>query len=92
MNQIVLPVFYIIYYVNRNMSDTDSGSSTDSDNNNVSPFFNHYLGNLEDYVLHVESAPDSSSDSDFNLDLNYLDSPSSDVSFQSSLIIYLILI
>jgi len=72
------------------MSDTDSGSSTDSDNNNVSPFFNHYLGYPQgfDYDLHVESPPhletDSSSDSEITLNLNHLDSPSSEVSFQSS--------
>jgi len=74
------------------MSDTDSGSSTDSDNNNVSPFFNHYLRNIEDYDLHILSTTDSSSDSEINLDLNHFDSPSSDVSFQNSLIIYFILI
>jgi len=79
------------------MSDTDSELSTDGDNNNESPFFNHYLGNHHgfDYELdNIESLPfdsDSSSGSETNL-INRTSSSSSDVSFQSPYLIYFILI
>jgi len=78
------------------MSDTDSSSSTDSDNNNASPFFNRYLGYPHgfNYNIHVESSPnletDSSSDSEIIPNSNHLYSSSSDVSFQNLLIIYFI--
>ncbi|XP_029343114.1 DDB1- and CUL4-associated factor 8 isoform X3 [Acyrthosiphon pisum] len=65
------------------MSNTDSDLSTDSDNNNVSPFFNRYLGHprVFDYELNnIESLPfdtDSSSGSETSL-LNRTVSLSSD--------------
>lgn len=70
------------------MSDTDSDLSTDGENNNVSPFFNHYLSNSRGFHYehdNIESLPfntDSSSGSETNL-INRTDSSSSDVSFQS---------
>jgi len=82
------------------MSDTDSDLSTDGDNNNVSPFFNHYLGHLGNSlrfayeVDNIESLPfdtDTSSGSETNL-INHTDTSSSGVSFQSPYLIYLILI
>lgn len=68
------------------MSDVDSDSSSDSGNNNDSPFFNHYLGipRVEGYEmpdspdLEIESSSDSDDDSLFN---QSSDSSSSNVSF-----------
>jgi len=77
------------------MSDTDSDSSTDGDNNNGSQFFNIYFGNRRgfDYELDsIESSPidtDISSRSESNL-INRTDSSSSDVSFQRPYLIYFI--
>jgi len=79
------------------MSDTDSDLSTDGENNNMSPFFNHYLGNPRgfDYELdNIESLPfntDSSSESETNL-IRSTNPSSSNVSFQSPYLIYFILI
>jgi len=86
------------------MSDTDSDLSTDSDNNNSSPFFNRFLGHLHGYNyahdiefiespridIHQEST-DESSVNDIFPDL-YHNSTSSAVSFQNLSLIYLILI
>jgi hypothetical protein len=78
------------------MSDMDSDSSTDSDNNNSSPFFNHYLGYPRGYYEHDIESPgletDDSSDSDVIPNLSHFDSTSSDVSFHSSYLIYFIFI
>jgi len=79
------------------MSDADSDLSTDGDNNNVSPFFDHYLGNPRGFDYdpdNIESLPfdtDSSSESENSL-IDRTRPPSSDVSFQSPYLIYFILV
>ncbi|XP_060867292.1 DDB1- and CUL4-associated factor 8-like protein 2 isoform X1 [Metopolophium dirhodum] len=66
------------------MSDADSDLSTDGDNNNVSPFFDHYLGNPRgfDYEpVTIETLPfytDSSSESENSL-IDRTRPPSSDI-------------
>jgi len=80
------------------MSDTDSSSSTDSDNNNGSPFFNHYLDYSQEYNYELDDVEspgletDNSSSSEIIHNLNHLDSSSSDVKFLSPYLIYFIFI
>lgn len=74
------------------MSDTDPDSSTDSDNNNLSPFFNRYFRvyaydyepgvdvTVSPRIVTYQASTDDSSDSDVFPDL-YHDSTSSAVSF-----------
>ncbi|XP_022164257.1 DDB1- and CUL4-associated factor 8-like isoform X2 [Myzus persicae] len=70
------------------MSDTDF-SSSDSDNNNVSPFFNQYFAYPQEYDSEIDVGSsdleiDDSSDSEIVNSLNHLDSSSSDSEFNYS--------
>lgn len=72
-----MPLFI---YVCRKMSDSDSLSDTDSDNNNVFPFYNHYLG-LHRYDQYENPELENSSDSEHPLDQHSDSSSSANVNY-----------